>query len=86
MLLICELFVAPVKIISFFFFLMSHYFFYSAWTDETVTQNERNKPKKKERKKKKKRHCEVLKKYYCLCLQNWEEQIKKNIYENHKKK
>ena len=40
--------------------------------------------KKKERKKKKKRHCEVLKKYYCLCLQNWEEQIKK-IYENHKK-
>ena len=42
--------------------------------------------KKKERKKKKKRHCEVLKKYYCLCLQNWEEQIKKNIYENHKKK
>ena len=33
--------------------------------------------KKKERKKKKKRHCEVLKKYYCLCLQNWEEQIKK---------
>ena len=33
--------------------------------------------KKKERKNKKKRHCEVLKKYYCLCLQNWEEQIKK---------
>ena len=64
---------------------MSHYFFHSAWTNETVTQNERNKPKKKkERKKKKKRHCEVLKKYYCLCLQNWEEQIKK-IYENHKK-
>lgn len=40
--------------------------------------------KKKERKKKKKRHREVLKKYYCLCLQNWEEQIKK-IFENHKK-
>ena len=42
--------------------------------------------KKKERKKKKKRHCEVLKKYYCLCLQNWEEQIKKTFMKIIKKK
>ena len=41
--------------------------------------------KEKKRKKKKKRHCEVLKKYYCLCLQNWEEQIKKTFMKITKK-
>lgn len=35
--------------------------------------------KKRTKKEKKKRHREVLKKYYCLCLQNWEEQIKKTF-------
>ena len=82
MLLICKLFVAPVKIISFFF---------PWWAITSFIQLERMKllhkmkeinQKKKERKKKKKRHCEVLKKYYCLCMQNWEEQIKKHLWKS----